>query len=342
MSEKSSLAIFERASQMLAEADTIQKAKELKNLALTAADWAKRKGMGEEAIRHCRSYALEAERKMGEMLAQTERAKGAAAGGKKNGSRGKVLLPRDSQPTLAELGLTKRESARAQKLATISTSDFRDVSSGKVSVEEVFREIRKQTLSKKIAALPNNKYRVIYAGEMIVAAWLKFRGNGIIPSYDYTGTNGDKAPRLVFQSGGLVIPDLDVCHNGNRAWFEVKTYHGPAENKRHNCLVHGVEKRLYDDYLKVEKETGSTVYIVILEYKSGELLIARLRKIETLWPCQCSACAANKPQRCQGIGIKRGIYWPRSEMVLWHKFPQETMKIFFKPQHMVENEPEKT
>ena len=33
--------------------------------ALTAAEWAKRKNMCEEAIQHCRSYALEAERKMG-------------------------------------------------------------------------------------------------------------------------------------------------------------------------------------------------------------------------------------------------------------------------------------
>ena len=42
---------------MLAEADTIQKAKELKSLALTAAEWAKRKNMGAEAIEYCRSYA---------------------------------------------------------------------------------------------------------------------------------------------------------------------------------------------------------------------------------------------------------------------------------------------
>ena len=58
---------------MLAEADTIQKAKELKSLALTAAEWAKRKNMGEEAIQHCRSYALEAERKMGQLPNREDR-----------------------------------------------------------------------------------------------------------------------------------------------------------------------------------------------------------------------------------------------------------------------------
>ena len=64
MMNEDSLVIFSRASQMLAEADSILKAKELKSLALTAADWAKRKGMGEKAIQHCRSYAAEAERRM--------------------------------------------------------------------------------------------------------------------------------------------------------------------------------------------------------------------------------------------------------------------------------------
>src|SRR5271166_5516519 len=103
MSEDS-LAIFTRAEAMLAEADTVQKAKELKSLALTAADWAKRKGMGEEAILHCRSYALEAERKMGEMLTATERAQG---------KRTDLVTARNQvgEPTLADLGLTKRESA---------------------------------------------------------------------------------------------------------------------------------------------------------------------------------------------------------------------------------------
>ena len=49
-SVETSVVIFEKASLMLAEADTIQKVKEFKTLALTAADLARRKGMGEKAI----------------------------------------------------------------------------------------------------------------------------------------------------------------------------------------------------------------------------------------------------------------------------------------------------
>jgi len=55
---------------------------------------------------------------MGEMLAQTERAKGEL-------KRGPAVTPRnhgkaDAPPTLADLGLSKRESADAQKLAALT------------------------------------------------------------------------------------------------------------------------------------------------------------------------------------------------------------------------------
>ena len=74
--EKNSLMVMSRAAEMLAEANTIQKVKEFKNLALTAADWAKRKGLGQEAVKHAQNYALLAEIKLGEMLKATEKAKG--------------------------------------------------------------------------------------------------------------------------------------------------------------------------------------------------------------------------------------------------------------------------
>ena len=48
---------------------------------------------------------------MGEMLQATDRAKGASAGGIKESPRGSYIVPRDTQPTLSELGVTKRESS---------------------------------------------------------------------------------------------------------------------------------------------------------------------------------------------------------------------------------------
>lgn len=156
MNETNSLIIFTKASQMLAEADTIQKAKELKNLALTAADWAKRKGMGEEAILHCRSYAMRAEIKMGEMLAQTERAK---PGPEKKDRSHDVTEP----PTLADLGLSKRESAEAQMLAGLSEEKQEAVIGGKTTRTAARREKQRENTKRKTTPLPTGKYRIFYA-----------------------------------------------------------------------------------------------------------------------------------------------------------------------------------
>ena len=55
-----------------------------------------------------RSYALRAEIRMGELLRETDRAVGTDKGGKQYVDSN-LPLPSNSPPTLAELGLTKRE-----------------------------------------------------------------------------------------------------------------------------------------------------------------------------------------------------------------------------------------
>ena len=108
MIKETSLIFLTKAEEMLIKASTIQEVKEFKDIALTAKDWAERKGLGEKAIREANSYVLRAERKLGEMLKATERAK---AGRPKIGILGE---PISDIPTLSELGITKKESSEAQ------------------------------------------------------------------------------------------------------------------------------------------------------------------------------------------------------------------------------------
>ena len=156
-SGSTSLALMSEASRMLAEASTIQQAKELKDLALTAADWARRKGMGEEAIQYARSYASRAERKMGEMLAATERAKGGQPYQK---STSNIMEPVET-PTLADLGVTKRESAEAQFLATLPDEKFEEVATGQTSVATARRESKRAVIIDELEDIATKEAKAV-------------------------------------------------------------------------------------------------------------------------------------------------------------------------------------
>lgn len=164
MMAQNSLSIFTKAAQMLAEADTILKAKDLKDLALTAADWAKRKGLGEEAVQYARSYALEAERKMGEMLRIAEKAK--ASGSNQYAKKERYPLG-TAPPTLTELGLSKRESTEARMLADLPDQDFEKLKAGIKTKVQVIRERKEE---RREVEREQNRVLVQQAPTIITAA----------------------------------------------------------------------------------------------------------------------------------------------------------------------------
>ena len=153
---ETSIVLMTQAALMLSEANTVQKAKELKDLALTAKDWATRKGLGDAAIQHARFYALEAERRMGELLADSERQGPGQYQTKQRSSDITVA------PSLADLGLTKNESARAQMLASVPRDTFEEVKSGDKTIMEIRRELKRQSVAEQ-PPMPDDKFRVIYA-----------------------------------------------------------------------------------------------------------------------------------------------------------------------------------
>ena len=152
-----SLAIMTEASRMLAEATTIQKAKELKDLALTAEDFARRRGLGKETIEHCRHYATLAEIRMGELLLETPRAVGTDISGRKSMLDSTREVPSNHPPTLAELGVTKKDSSRAQALAVLPEDRKASVAEGKTSASKAIRKFQKeqkQEEAKKANVIP--------------------------------------------------------------------------------------------------------------------------------------------------------------------------------------------
>jgi hypothetical protein len=125
-----------------------------------------------------------------------------------------------------------------------------------------------------------------HAGEKIVDRVLRARGCGVIQSYAFLGDGPEKAPRLRFLERAFVLPDLDVVAQTRRLWAEVKTlFHAPL-NRTHGINVHGIRRSHYDDYLRVERETGAPVFLFVLEVATGDLLTARLATLRT-YQCLC-------------------------------------------------------
>lgn len=137
MNEESSIILFERGAMLLSQANTIQKAKELRDLSLTAADWAAHKSLGDAAIESARNYALEAERRIGELLMESER----AAGDLKKGPAVPTRNTGEVQPTLEELGISRKLSSRSQKLAKIPREDFDAVKNGKKKLSDAIKDV---------------------------------------------------------------------------------------------------------------------------------------------------------------------------------------------------------
>lgn len=120
------LAKIDSAKQYLAEARSLMDVKNVIAIAAAAKVYARQVQASVETINRAVEIRLRAERRLGELLKDAPKAKGASAGGKKESSRGPYQEPRDKTPTLAESGISKKLSSRAQKLASIPVEQFED------------------------------------------------------------------------------------------------------------------------------------------------------------------------------------------------------------------------
>jgi hypothetical protein len=109
------LTLIDTAMRALAEARTPSQLIDLSNKAEAMRRYAQRSRLGLLAQNRCAELRLRAERKLGEYLDMTQRHKG---------GRPKPVLPGNGFPTLDELGISRKLSHRAQRLAAIPVTDF--------------------------------------------------------------------------------------------------------------------------------------------------------------------------------------------------------------------------
>jgi hypothetical protein len=121
-----------------------------------------------------------------------------------------------------------------------------------------------------------------HEGELRVADLLKRRGWCIVPSYDYSGKEGDMPPRLQGLKQAWPVPDLDISRNGERRWVEVKTKARADYTRTTQRYEHGIPLRHYRAYLDVERITGTPVWLFVVEESTGAILAARLSDLDSV------------------------------------------------------------
>lgn len=150
------------------------------------------------------------------------------------------------------------------------------------------------------------------AGERVVARFLQNRGWYVLPSYDYAGEDGNKAPKLTGLSAGYVVPDLFAFKDAQAKWVEVKTKNDATFHRISQTWEHGIPWRHYQHYQKVQGITGAPVYIVVCEEKSGQKL-------------QGSLSALGEPRYSASATMGEMAFWPRANFTPLSSLPDEPL-----------------
>lgn len=128
----------------MAECQRIDEVKDIRDKAEAMAAYA-RQAKDTELIQFATEIKVRAERKCGELLAQTEKNKGAAGTGS---NQHEVRSHASTAPTLAEIGITRDQSSRYQQLAAMPDEHFETAvataknSAGEVTTAFMLREAR--------------------------------------------------------------------------------------------------------------------------------------------------------------------------------------------------------
>jgi N6-adenosine-specific RNA methylase IME4 len=157
-----------QATRMLSEVRSADDAKKLMDMAAAAEYYASKAKLGEEAIGYAHTIRIDAMRLLGEFMKENPKNTGARGIG-----TSAVPSGNHTPPTLADLGLTKKESSQSQllsKLANDAPKQFQAIRNNEKTFSEVSAELKRERkfevaeqLAKEPSPSPIGPFRVIVA-----------------------------------------------------------------------------------------------------------------------------------------------------------------------------------
>jgi hypothetical protein len=118
-----------------------------------------------------------------------------------------------------------------------------------------------------------DKKRIAQRSERLIARWLMSLGWYVLPSYNYSGEDDNKAPKLLRAgSKSFIVPDLLIAKDGVFRWVEVKT---KTERNRYaigRCWNTGFDSNHWCHYKEVARITGTEVWVAFVHAQDDEIL----------------------------------------------------------------------
>lgn len=202
------LAKLDKATQMLAEAKTLDEVKKVRDIAEAARVYARAAKLGLEAYNHAAEVKVRAERKAGEMLLKLNH-------GKQNSQDGN----NEFKKVVEEQDIPKTTAYRWQELAEMPEREFNqhiEESRGEkpITTSGVLREIvndRRESHHAQLeqSELPTGKYRIFYADP----PW-QYNDSGVINESDSYGHAERHYPTMTIEQLCL-LPVKDMAEDNS-------------------------------------------------------------------------------------------------------------------------------
>jgi N6-adenosine-specific RNA methylase IME4 len=146
---------------------TIPQHKLISDVAAAQEVLATRQRLGDDVIGHAHAIKTEALAGLGDLLKRMPKSGGGRRPKGSRGSKGRISGTKSeplmgSPSTLAELGIDKKTSSLAQRLAALSGTERNAVAARDKTLAQVTREKVAKVRAKRLA-LPDAKFRVVYA-----------------------------------------------------------------------------------------------------------------------------------------------------------------------------------